>query len=184
MSVFLDDLDLKVKEDVRKVKFKDKEIEIKQYLPIKDKCDLIDIALQKAEENGIFNEIKLEQYFNLNIVCLYTNLEFTLEQRLDEDNLYDLLESNGLIDYIIAKMPESEYEFLYAKYSDAIKNKRDYYLSAAATIRSIIQDLPANAAAAREIIDSFDSKSFSNIQSLLNTADATGMNNVTPFKKD
>ena len=42
----------------------------------------------------------------------------------DEDNLYDLLESNGLIDYIIAKMPESEYEFLYAKYSDAIKNKR------------------------------------------------------------
>lgn len=184
MSITLDSLNLKVNNNVKKIKFLDQEIEIKDYLPIKDKCDLIEIALQKAEENGIFNEVKLEQYFNLNIVYLYTDLVFTAEQRFDEDNLYDILESNGIIDFVIKNIPESEYEFLYAKYTDMISSKKAYYLSAAATIRSVIQDLPANAAAARDIIDNIDPKAFKNIQSLVNIADATGMNNTIPFNKD
>ena len=42
----------------------------------------------------------------------YTNLSFTEKQKEDYAKLYDLFEENGIIDLIIAEIPEREYNYI------------------------------------------------------------------------
>ena len=84
-------LKLKKTEEVNKISIADKEIEVKTYLPIEDKYDLIQATLLEAAEGIGFNEVLLELNLNLNIIYLYTNLTFTDLQRQDKFKLYDIL---------------------------------------------------------------------------------------------
>ena len=154
-------------------KFKDQSIEVLKYLPIRDKYDLIDITLQKAEEDGYYNPIKLDVYFNLNIVYLYTNLIFTEEERADEEKLYDELKSSGLMDAIISTVAEEEYNDLIGLMDDLINAKMTYKLSAAGIANKVIHDLPKNAEAAAKIVNSFDPEKF---QAVINFAAAANGN--------
>ena len=117
------DLELKTKSDIVYTVVNGKEIEVLQYLPVEDKIDLIQIALQKAEEDGIYNQIKLDIYFHLNIIYLYTSLEIDLEDRQDEMELYDILDNNGIIAEVIAAIGEYEYTSL-KDYLIEIKNEK------------------------------------------------------------
>ena len=145
------------------------EVNVKKYLPISDKIDLIQIALQKAEEDGIYNEMKLDMYFHLNIIYLYTDIEFTDEDKEDEMALYDILESNDIIDEILGALEDDEYNVL-KEYLIEMKNESlQYKNTAAAVLTRIIQDLPKNAAAAKEIVDSFDPNKY---QEVINFATA------------
>lgn len=178
---------LKVDETVNSFDFNGSTIEIKKYLPIEDKNDLVQIALQKAEENGIYNDIKLDMYFNLNIVYLYTNISFTEKQRENESKLYDQMQSNGLIAAVIAHMDADEYQSL-LDYMDNIKNDRlQYSTTAGAVIQSIINDLPKNAQMAADIVNNFDATKFQNVKDMIDMAQKSGIgNNVLqmPTKKN
>ena len=77
-------LKLKKTEEVNKISIADKEIEVKTYLPIEDKYDLIQATLLEAAEGIGFNEVLLELNLNLNIIYLYTNLTFTDLKRQDK----------------------------------------------------------------------------------------------------
>lgn len=157
------DLNFEVIKDSSFITINDKEIEVSHYLPMEDKIDLIQIALQKALENGIYNEMKLEVYFNLNIVYMYTNLEFNADDLADEFKLYDELKTNDVFLSVIGAIPDDEYDdllnFLTLTQKSHEKNKR----SAAALLQSVIQDLPKNAAAAREIVETFDPEKYSEV---------------------
>lgn len=157
------DLNFKVKKDVNTVIINDKEIEVLQYLPVEDKIDLIQITLQKSEENGIYNEMKLEVYFNLNLIYMYTNLEFDITDIEDEFKLYDELESNGVFTSVVEAMADQEYDSLVTYLQLMQENNEQHKLSAVALLQSVIQDLPKNAAAAREIVDSFDPNKYSEV---------------------
>lgn len=143
------------------LKINEQQIEVKQYLPIADKNDLIEIALQKAEENGTYNEIFLDVYFHLNLIYLYTNIEFSDEDREDEMQLYDILESNHIIDNVIACLMEGEYENLKSLLVTMLDRKLKYENSAAAVFRRFVTDLPAAAASAAQIVESFDKEKYS-----------------------
>ncbi len=136
------------------------EIEVKKYLPISDKIDLIQIALQKSEEDGIYNDMKLDMYFHLNIIYLYTNIEFSIEDKEDEMKLYDILDSNDVITSVIGAMEEGEYEGLKESLLIMKEDNLTYKNTAAAVLTRIIQDLPKNAAAAKEIVDSFNPEQY------------------------
>lgn len=157
-----------------------KEIEVLQYLPISDKIDLIQIALQKAEENGIYNEMKLDVYFNLYLIYMYTNLEFTDEEKEDEFALYDELQSNNVIISVIGAMNKDEYDFLWDYLNIMKKSNLKYKKSAAALIQSFIQDMPKNAAAAANIVDNFDKEKYQNV---LNFAKAANGGRPIPIEK-
>ena len=58
-------LKLKVDKSVETFDFNENKIEVLKYLPIEDKRDLVEITLQKAEENGIYNPVLLDMYFHL-----------------------------------------------------------------------------------------------------------------------
>lgn len=157
------DLKLKINKNYNMAKIGNTEIEVLQYLPIEDKIDLIQIALQKSKENGIYNEMKLDMYFNLYLIYMYTNLEFTDEEKADEFKLYNELESNNIIISVIGAMEEHEYDNLIEYLKIMKKNNEKYMNSAAALIQTLIQDMPRNAAAAAEIVDNFDKEKYQNV---------------------
>lgn len=153
-------LKLKMKEEVKTIDFNESKIEVKQYLPIRDKIDLVDITLQKSREDRLYNPLKVNMYFHLNLIYLYTNISFTEKQREDEEKLYDLLDSNGLIDLIVSNIPEFEYKDLLEKTTEKIKHELKYNTTAAAIVSKLINDLPKNAQAAANIVENFDKEKY------------------------
>lgn len=162
-------LKLKVEKDIKTIDFNNTQIEVLQYLPISDKKDLIDITLQKAEENGLYDPIQVDMYFHLHIVYMYSNLSFTDKQKEDEFKLYDMLESNGLIAAILKGMDEHEYSILYTWLEDKQKKIMKYKNTAGAVLQSVINDLPRSAQAAAEIVEHFDPNKY---QEVINFATA------------
>ena len=107
-------LSLKMNNSVNTIVFNDQEIEVKQYLPINDKLALISkvINLSHDSSNNFANPIQLEVIGTIEIIIAYTNLSFTEKQKEDYAKLYDLFEENGIIDLIIAEIPEREYNYI------------------------------------------------------------------------
>lgn len=157
-------LKLKYEPQVQKFYFNgDKEIEVVQYIDTDKKNDLISIALQKSEENGVYNLIQLDAYFHLYIVYMYTNITFTDKQKEDEMKLFDLIKETGLLKEIIDRIPEDEYDFLF----DMLELQKDsilhYRNTAGAVLQSFINDLPKNAQAALDIVNNFDKDKFNQV---------------------
>lgn len=163
---------LKLKTDlsVKIINFNETEIEILKYLPVEDKESLISITLQNSKENGIYNPIKVEKYFQLYLVYMYSNLSFTEKQREDEDKLYDQLKSNGLIDLIIENIEKKEYEELRIYLEISIDRTLKYTTTAASVINKLVDDLPANAEAALKIVDNFDPEKFQAVKDFAEAA--------------
>ena len=106
-------LSLKRKNEVKTITINNNQIEIKQYLPVNEKLDLVARVLNGAhDENNFPNPIKIEVIGTLEIIMAYTNISFTEKQKEDIPKLYDLLEENGVIKDIISQIPEDEYNFI------------------------------------------------------------------------
>lgn len=154
---------LKVDKSVSTFDFEGNKIEVLNYLPIEDKYDLIMITLQKAEENGVYSPLKLDIYFHLHLVYMYTNLSFTDKQKEDELKLYDCLKSSGFIYQFMNTLNDDEYSYLFEMMQDTVSDYMNYRNTAGAVLQSLIQDLPRNAQAAADIVDSFDKNKFQEV---------------------
>lgn len=149
------------------------EITVKKTLLVSQKNDIIAISLQKAEIDGIYNELLLDVFFHLNIIYSYTNLEFDDNDRLDEMELYDLLESNQIIDNVIAHMEETnEYSNLREMLMSQLDRNTKAKGTAAAVLRTLVSDLPASAQAAKNIVDGFNPDDYKQVVNFAMAANA------------
>lgn len=99
----------KPSEEVKSIVFNDIEIEIKQYLPIQTKLEIIGNAINNSMDgNRFYNKIKTEMCLELEIIYAYTNITFTDKQKEDTAKLYDMLESSGLINQVLNAIPVEE----------------------------------------------------------------------------
>ena len=56
-------------------------IQIKLYLPIEEKLNLIsNVINQSVDNNGYYNPVKIKIYKELAIIEFYTNINFTVKQ--------------------------------------------------------------------------------------------------------
>lgn len=163
MKVRYTNLGLKVNKDVNTFDFNGIEIEVLKYLPIEQKNDLILITAQQAEEDGVYNPNKIEMHFNLNLVYLYSNLTFTEKQKEDEAKIYDTLKCSGFFDKFYEAMEDEEYNYIYNTFKDYTDTVLNYKTTAASVIQSLIVDMPKNAKAAAEIVNSFDKEKFEEV---------------------
>lgn len=155
-----------------------KDIEIKKYLPIKDKIDLIQVALQQSSQNGIYNEIKLDMYFHLYIVYFYTNLDFSSEDKEDEYKLFDELESNDIILGVVGAINRDEYEKL-KYYLNVLKRTNSKYKnSPVALINTVIEELPKTIETAGKMVEGFDKNKY---QEVIEFAKAANGNRSIPI---
>ena len=154
---------LKVDNSTYQFKWNDYTIDILNYLPIENKYDLIMITLQKSLENGYYNPIKLDKYFHLHLIYMYTNISFTEKQKEDSDKLYNCLKSNGLLDAFINEFNENEYNELYSLLNDTKEAILRQKLSVSGLLESVISDLPAQAEAMQNIIDNFNPEKYQEV---------------------
>lgn len=160
MKVSYANMKLKTNTAVNTFEFCGQKIEVLKYLPAADKYDLLMITLQKSLEGNIYNEFKLNLYFELNLVYMYTNISFTEKQREDEFKLYDTLRSNGFFELFYEALDDKEYEELFDQIAELKTTMEKSKNSVAGVIANIIEDLPANAEAAAKIVENFDPSQF------------------------
>ena len=139
-------LDLKVNNkeiSVPYVTSKGEEIsfEVKHYLPIKEKMDLVSrIINQSTDDNGFYNPMRVKLYTTLEVVYAYTNLTFTPKQKEDPFKLYDLLVSTGLYDNITSHICNEDLEELEDSIWDTIKSIYSYRNSVLGILENISAD--------------------------------------------
>lgn len=146
------------------------DINILKYLPIEDKNDLIQLALQNSEENGIYNLLKLDMYFKVYTILSYTDLEFTDEEKENPTLIYDYLNSNGILDCIINSITKEEWAYLTDKLNSTLTMKVTYRNTITSVLNSFIENLPGNAKAAKDIIENFNPEQFMNVISFAQAA--------------
>ena len=134
-------LGLKKKEEIKNITINDQVIEVKQYLPISDKINIITNVIENsADDNNFANPVKVEVFANLEIMYAYTNISFTDKQKEDPTKLYDLLEENGIIAEVIAAIPENEYALLLGWIDETIEAFYTYRNSVMGIMEQISAD--------------------------------------------
>lgn len=120
-------LGLKPNNEITMVEFNEQTIEIKQYLPVEEKLDLIANVLELShDENNFSNPVKIDIYTFLQILDKYTNLSFTEKQKEDPTKIYNLFTETGLKEKIIKAIPEYEYSALVLAIEKTVKSVYDY----------------------------------------------------------
>ena len=103
-------LGLTKNQEVKNVEWGEYTIEVKQYLPINEKLNLISNVINSAhDENNYSNPVKVDVYTALEIMYAYTNINFTDKQKEDVTKLYDLIVSSGLYTKVLETIPGNEY---------------------------------------------------------------------------
>ena len=154
---------LKLKINTETNKVGDTEIEVLKYLPIEDKISLINICLQSAKEGAIFNQVKLDAYFHIYLVMMYSNINFTDKQKEEPLKLYDTLQSNGLLDQIIAAIDEKEYSNLVQFLNHQMEDIYTYKNTIGGILSELVTQLPARADDLANIMQKFDPDKFKSV---------------------
>ena len=134
-------LKLAKKNDIQTIQINGIDIEVKQYLPVEEKLEIIGRVLRdSANDNSFANPVNLEVFLDLEIMYNYTNISFTETQKKDPYKLYDLLEENGIILEVISAIPDKEYNYLVDSASEIIENYYKYQNSALGIMKQITTD--------------------------------------------
>ena len=90
------------KKDPITVNINGQDVIIKQYLPIKDKADLMTYVIQSSfDSNGLLNPLRQEIYTVIGILRWYSNINFTDTMLKDIEKTYDIICLNNLYNQII-----------------------------------------------------------------------------------
>ena len=153
-------LNLKLNTKTRVLKFKDNEIKVKQYLPVEDKVNLVQITLQQSLDEGVYNEGLLTAYFHVYTVMFYTDLEFTDEEKQNVLTLFDLMDNENLIGSVIELIPKDEFTDLFEILQNQQRNNMVYKQSASYLISQFIDYLPSQMEKVADIVNNFDSSKY------------------------
>ena len=137
-------LGLKKNEEVGILHINEQDIEVKQYLPINEKLELISSVINSAaDENNFSNPVKENVFLTLEILYHYTNINFTDKQKEDPVKLYDLAVSSGLVNKVTDLIPEEELDEVINGVAQSVKAIYAYRNSVLGILESISQDYSA-----------------------------------------
>ena len=124
------------------IEFNGQQIEVKQYLPIQEKLNLIGRVLEQAhdQDNDFQNPVKCKVILTMEIIYAYTNITFTDKQKEDITKLFDLVDSSGLVDTIFEAIPEYELNTL----EDGVTDTTEAYYKYRNSIFGILDNLKQN----------------------------------------
>ena len=134
-------LGLKPNNEIQYIEFNEQTIEVKQYLPVEEKLELITKVLELSHDSNNFsNPVKVSVYTTLEIIEKYTNVNFTEKQKENPTKLYDLLVGNGFAAAVIKAIPEPEYDEILTGIKQTIKSVYKYQNSVLGILDTISQD--------------------------------------------
>lgn len=119
----------------------DYEVEVRKYLPLEDKVEMISrIVNQSVDDNGFYNPLRVNLYLTLEVVYAYTNLSFTEKQKENPFKLYDALVSSGFVTNLMAMMNETELDEVRNFTYEVIENIYQFKNSALGILETISTD--------------------------------------------
>ena len=126
-KIGLTKLGLKIDTGVSVYKWGEESLEVKKYLPIQQKLEMIGNIIEMAHdmENNYANPVKTKVLLDLEVMYNYTNINFTEKQKEDPAKLYDLLKSSGILGQV-KNMLGDEYYSLVQDLLDSQKAVYDY----------------------------------------------------------
>lgn len=134
-------LGLKTNKEVKTLMFADQEIEIKQYLTINEKLDMINhIINNSADDMKFYNVAKLNIFMVLETIYNYTNISFTDKQKEDVTKLYDIVVSSGFYEAVVELIPEEELEWIEDTVFDTVESIYQYQNSIMGILENVSQD--------------------------------------------
>ena len=134
-------LGLTKNQDIVNITFNDQVIEVKQYLPVNDKLQLIsNVINQSADDNNFANPIKVSVFTVLEMIDFYTNISYTEKQKEDPAKLYDLIISNNLAKTITGAIPQVELDELMSGIKDSVEAIYKYKNSVLGIMEAISTD--------------------------------------------
>ena len=141
-KVGLTKLGLKKNTNIATIDWNGQIIDIKEYLPIQEKLDLIGrIINQSLDDNNFANPARLQIFTTLEVMYAYTNINFTDKQKEDFLSLYDLIFSSGLWEVIGKKLYElGEFQIISETTQQVIDEVYKYKNSALGILQAISQD--------------------------------------------
>lgn len=134
-------LGLKQNNEIALIDFNGQAIEVKQYIPVEEKLEMIAFIMERAhDQNNFSNPIKLEVFTALEIVERYTNINFTEKQKENPTKIYDLLVGNSVLPLIIEAIPVAEYESLIKGLKDTVTAFYNYQTSVLGILDNVGKD--------------------------------------------
>lgn len=116
-------------------------INIKNYLGSINKFSIISVALSDALINGVLSRLLYECALHALIVMNYSDIEIEGMGAMKLYDLYDLMNTNGLIDTIESQIPKSELDDFF-QYADAAYTEMLNTLnSGARTTENMVQEI-------------------------------------------
>ena len=101
--------------------------EVKNYLPFKEKLELVSNIINKSvDNNGFYNPMRVKMNMVLEVTYAYTNLSFTEKMKDDPFKLYDILVSTGIFTDIVNVIREKDWVEIQDSVWATIKNIYDY----------------------------------------------------------
>lgn len=115
--------------------------EVKQYLPLKEKLDLVSRVInQSIDDNGFYNPMRVKMFTALEVVYAYTNLSFTDKMKEDLFKLYDILISTGIFTDIVNSIGEKEFKTVEEDIKNTIDNIYKYKNSVLGILDAVSTD--------------------------------------------
>lgn len=140
-KIGLTKLGLQKQSDIVSIQINDQIIEVKQYLPIQEKLELISRIINASnEESKFYNPGKLSVFFNLEILQTYTNINLTDKQKEEFCKTFDLLASNNIFTQIIEAIPQTEINTLLNWTMESVKSLYEYGNSVRGILESVQND--------------------------------------------
>ena len=143
-KVTFNSLGLKLNQEVKNVEINGKKIEVKQYLPIQNKLEMIANVINNSQDDNNFKNVaKVEMFTDLEIINQYTNLTFTDKQKEEPWKIYDILVNSGTMEGIRKEIPKEELNMIYHFIDDATERIYEYRNSAYGILDALRTDYNA-----------------------------------------
>lgn len=129
------------------------ELEVRAYLPIDDKANLITWAINLAldDRTGCISPVRFEVCFALGVVKWYAGIEFDDDVSLSD--IYDMFEQNEVINQVMGAIPVDEIDFVRDLAKDTAEDIVRYNNSFMGMIQNTNTDTLALSDEVRNIVD-------------------------------
>lgn len=120
------------------------EITVERYLPMADKAAFVERVLNAViDDTGFINPMRLDVIFHIELIKTYTNISITDKMMENAAKTYDTLIMNGVLDAVIAAIPDEEYNELFDAIVDSGEHVIKYLNSFTGMMKTITADYNA-----------------------------------------
>ena len=122
-KVSFNKLNLQKTYPVETINWNDQNIEVKTFLPMEDKLDLISkIINYSVDDNNYYNPCRIDIFKKILIIEAYTNISITDKQKESVGKLYDMIYNNGLFDSICEKINKKDLEWIHQSVQETVQS--------------------------------------------------------------